>query len=46
VKQLINLDSYKKKDYVAALDHAFRMTDELLSSEHATKELNAQRNAH
>ena len=46
MKQLTNLDLYKKKDYVAALDHAFRMTDELLGSDNATKELNAQRNAH
>jgi len=44
VNQLVTLEKYKKKDYVGALDDVFRIMDELLASEEATKELNAVRN--
>lgn len=32
ISQLVKLDQYKKKNYVAALDEAFRLMDELLES--------------
>lgn len=32
IGQLVKLEQYKKKNYVAALDEAFRLMDELLES--------------
>ena len=44
MEQLTQLESYKKKKYVEALDESFRHMDEILQSSEATKELNSHRN--
>lgn len=46
IQILTSLEQYKKKKYSEALDESFKRMDELISSEHATIELNEQRNVH
>jgi len=37
IHQLVKLPQYQSKDYLGALDEAFRIMDELIASSEATK---------
>jgi hypothetical protein len=43
IEQLVNLGSYKSANYSQALTDAFKLMDELISSEHGNMELNKKR---